>query len=97
MVPVSIWGHYLDPESLHAVVKLVVMMTHSNELVVETCYLYCYAIKQLLAGFSASETFELTKKETERRAKITGLNTIKYWIENEIEASEDTDEMPIPH
>jgi hypothetical protein len=39
----------------------------------------------------------LTKKETEKRAKITGSNTIKYWIENEIEASKDTDEMPIPH
>lgn len=44
MVPVAIWGHKLDEDSLFAAVKLVVMMTHSHELVVEGCYLYCYAI-----------------------------------------------------
>ena len=45
MVPVAIWGHKLDPESLYGAVKLVVMMTHCHELVVEACYTYCYALQ----------------------------------------------------
>ena len=44
MVPVAIWGLKLDPDSLYAVVKIVVMMTNCNELVIEACYLYCYAL-----------------------------------------------------
>ena len=45
MVPVAIWGHKLDADSLYGAVKLVVMMTHCHELVVEACYLYCFAIQ----------------------------------------------------
>jgi ADP-ribosylglycohydrolase len=44
MAPIALWGQNLDPDSLFALVKLVVMMTHSHELVVESCYLYCFAI-----------------------------------------------------
>ena len=40
----------------------------------------------------------MTKEESDRRARKTGLSTLKYWIENDIEASNDeADEMPIPH
>ena len=38
----------------------------------------------------------MTKEESDRRARITGLSTIKYWIENDIEVG-DLDEMPKPH
>jgi hypothetical protein len=34
-------------------------------------------------------------EEANRRARITGNSTIKYWFENEIET--DVSEMPIPH
>jgi ADP-ribosylglycohydrolase len=87
MVFVAVFGHKLDSDSLYAVVKLIAMMTHSNELVIETCYLYCYAIKQLINGSSAKETFNMTKQESKRRAEITGMSRIRYWIENDIEAS----------
>jgi ADP-ribosylglycohydrolase len=97
MVPIAIWGHKLDSDSLFAAVKLVVMLTNSHELVVEACYLYCFAIQQLINGKTATEAFNLTKEESERRANITGLSTIKYWIENDIEASSETEEMPNPH
>ena len=89
MVPIAIWGHKLDPESLHAAVKLVVMMTHSHEIVIEACYLYCFAIQQLIKGSNATEAFNMTKEESDRRARKTGLSTIKYWIENDVEASND--------
>jgi ADP-ribosylglycohydrolase len=61
MVPVAIWGHKLDRNSLYAVVKLVVMMTHSHELVVEACYIYCFAIQQLIKGETSVNAFYLTK------------------------------------
>ena len=68
MLPIAIWGQSLDKDSLHAVVKLIVMMTNSNELVIEVCYLYCYAIKLLLKGKNPVTTFNLTKEESKRRA-----------------------------
>ncbi len=97
MLPVAIWGHKLDKENLHAAVKLVVMMTHCHEVVVEACYLYCFAIQQLIRGKTGSETFNMTKTEAERRAAITGMSLIKYWIENDIEAADEIEEMPVPH
>jgi ADP-ribosyl-[dinitrogen reductase] hydrolase len=97
MIPVAIWGHKLDPVSLHAAVKLVVMLTHSHELVIESCYLYCFAIQQLINGSTTAEAYNSTFVESEARARVSGLSTIKYWIENDIEASNEADEMPVPH
>ena len=37
----------------------------------------------------------MTKAESLRRSKITDMNTIFYWIENDIEASKESEEMPI--
>ncbi len=39
----------------------------------------------------------MTKSEAEKRAAITGMSSIKYWIENDIEAADDIEEMPVPH
>jgi len=97
MVPLAIWAHKLDQASLHAAVKLVVMLTHSHELVIESCYLYCFALQQLINGKTAVEAFYSTHEESEKRARASGLSTIKYWIENDIEVANDTSEMPIPH
>jgi len=44
MVPIAVWGHKLDKDSLFSAVKLVVLMTHSHDIVIECCYLYCFAI-----------------------------------------------------
>ncbi len=38
----------------------------------------------------------MTIEVSDRRANQTGLTTVKYWIENYIEASKDDEEMPIP-
>jgi ADP-ribosylglycohydrolase len=38
----------------------------------------------------------MTTMESERRARITGMSRIRYWIENDIVADE-SEEMPIPH
>ena len=38
----------------------------------------------------------MTREESNRRAQITGMNRIKNWIENDLVASKECEEMPIP-
>jgi hypothetical protein len=38
-------------------------MTHSNDIPIEACYLYCYAISLLINGATPAEAFKLTKEE----------------------------------
>ena len=97
LVPLAIWGSRLESDQdLFEVVRLYCGITHLHELVVESCYLYCYAIKQLIVNeCSASDAYNRTLEESNRRARITGLSTIKYWMENEIEINDS--DLPIPH
>ncbi len=82
-------------DDLFAAVKLYCSFTHSNEVVIEGCYLYCYAIKLLIVdGCTKRQAFNLMREESERRARLSGCSTIKYWIEIDIE---DVSEMPKPH
>ena len=84
-------------DDLFAVVQLYCGFTHSNEIVIEGCYLYCYAIKLLIVdGWTKSQAYELMREESERRARLSGCSTIKHWIENDIDVN-DVSEMPIPH
>jgi hypothetical protein len=49
----------------------------------------------LVSGCSASEAYYKTFEESNRRARVSGFSTVKYWIENDIE--NDDNEMPKPH
>lgn len=42
-----------------------------------------------------NKAYEEMKKESSRRAQLSGLSTIKYWLENDVDEGED--EMPKPH
>jgi ADP-ribosyl-[dinitrogen reductase] hydrolase len=49
IVPLAIWGSNLESdEELFEAVRLYCSFTHAHELVVEGCYLYCYAIRLLI-------------------------------------------------
>lgn len=68
-----------------------------HELVVECCYIYCYAIKQLIVNnCSSTEAYQKIRIESNRRARVSELSTIYYWIENDIE-EDDIELMPKPH
>jgi ADP-ribosyl-[dinitrogen reductase] hydrolase len=97
LVPLAIWGSRLaSDDDLYEAVRLYCGITHFHELVLESCYLYCFAIKQLIAnGCSASQAYNRTLEESDRRSKISGLSTIKYWIDNDIEINDS--DLPIPH
>jgi hypothetical protein len=42
----------------------------------------------LIQGKSANEAFYMTNEESNRRVRITGFSSIKYWIENDIESDD---------
>jgi hypothetical protein len=88
IVPLAIWSSKLSNEDLFEAVRLYCGINHQwDELVVESCYLYCYAIKLLIVekNCSSKEAYQKTMEESARRARISGFSTIKFWIENEVE------------
>ena len=95
VIPLAIWGHRLNSDSLHAAVKLVVLITNSNESVIEACYLYCFAISSLLRDNDAKKTYQLTRDEAARRAGLTGNSTLLDWFADLIEADTQS-KLPLP-
>ena len=63
LTPFAVWAHRLSKEDLFKAVKLQTKMTHSNDIPIEACYLYCYAISLLINGATPAEAFKLTKEE----------------------------------
>jgi hypothetical protein len=64
--------------------------THSAEMVLECCYLYCFTIRLLIVGnLSKNEAYNKMYEEANRRARVSGYSTVKYWIENDIEADDE--------
>jgi ADP-ribosylglycohydrolase len=62
LVPLAIWASRLESsDQLFYAVRLYCGITHLHELVIESCYLYCYAIKQLIVtGCSKTEAYYKT-------------------------------------
>ena len=83
LTPFAVWAHKLPKEELRIAVKLQTMMTHSNEIAIETSYLYCYAIGLLIKGYTSIDAFNMTKDEAKSEA-------IKSWFEYEIETGQLT-------
>lgn len=59
----AVWAYNLPKRDLFIAVKLVTMITHSNDLEIEICQLYCYAISLLIKGYSANDAFNMIKIE----------------------------------
>ena len=96
LVPFAIWCSNLESnDDLFEAVRLYCSFTHTHELVLESCYLYCYAIKLLIVeGRSMNDAYNKTCEESARRAEISGFNTIIHWFQNDVDIE---GEMPIPH
>ena len=64
--------------------------THYAEMVLECCYLYCFTIRLLIVDdLSKNEAYNKMYEEANRRARVSGYSTVKYWIENDIEADDE--------
>lgn len=63
ITPLAVWGYKLKDEELYEAVKLQTLFTHSHQIAVDACYLYCFAIKQLIIGASGRSAFKATCNE----------------------------------
>jgi ADP-ribosylglycohydrolase len=49
ITPLAVFTHrLLSDEELYTAVALQTMLTHSNKIAIDSCYLYCYAIRELI-------------------------------------------------
>lgn len=96
MTSIAIWARKLTPEELFLAVSLLTSLIIPHELVVMSCYLYCFAIKLIINGELSQNVYEKLQEEADRMARKTGLSTVKYWLENDIDVG-DLDEMPKAH
>ncbi len=96
MTPLAIWARKLSSEELFLSVSLLTSLIIPHELVVMSCYLYCYAIKLIINGEISQNVYEKLQEEADRMARKTGLSTVKYWLENDIDVN-NLDEMPKAH
>ena len=96
LVPLAVWSQKLNKDELFQAVQLQTWFTSSNQLAVESSYIYCYCITLLLKGAKPKEAYTQCVEEANRRARISGNSTIKYWFENDID-SDDVEEMPKQH
>ena len=77
LVPFALWCSQLESkEDLFEAVRLYCSFTHTHELVVECCYLYCYAIKLLVNGFKMNKAYKMILEESKSRAKMSGNSVI---------------------
>ena len=86
LVSFAVWCSRLcSNDDLFEAVRLFCSFTHVHELVIESCYLYCYTIRLLIVNnYSMNKAYKEMMEESDRRAKISGCSTVKYWLENDV-------------
>lgn len=50
ITPLAVWGYRLSKEDLYKAVLYETRLTHCNEVAIEACQLYCYAISLIMNG-----------------------------------------------
>ncbi len=64
ITPLAVWAHKLnDNNDLYNAVRYQTMFTHSNEIAIMACYLYCFAIRELIKGEDPKNVCLLTLNE----------------------------------
>lgn len=88
LAPFAVWAAQLmSDDDLFQAVRLYCLLTHPNEVAVEACYIYCYTIRELIISeeCSSEKAYEKARVELERRSAVSGMSSIKYWFENDVE------------
>jgi ADP-ribosyl-[dinitrogen reductase] hydrolase len=69
ITPFAVFCHKLETdEDLYAAVTLQTALTHSNKTAIDSCYLYCYAIRELIRNGDAKSAYEKTKAQLKNPA-----------------------------
>ncbi|TNV79665.1 hypothetical protein FGO68_gene3774 [Halteria grandinella] len=77
ITPLAVWGYRLSNEELYEAVKLQTHFTHSHKVAIDACYLYCFAIKQLIITGNPEIAFKATTQEAKHH-KIDP--TLSQWL-----------------
>lgn len=65
ITPLAVFCHNLSKEDLKLAVYLQTYLTHSNEIALEACFLYCLAIQHLIKNPNDNKgAYEKAKKES---------------------------------
>lgn len=67
-------------EDLYTAVSLQTMLTHSNIVAIDSCYLYCYAIRELIRTGNAKEAFAKTLDQTKPGNKLEINYLLHNWL-----------------
>jgi len=67
ITPFAVWCQNLSPDDLYEAVKYQTMFTHSNERAIMSCYLYCFAIQELIKNGDPKDAFNKTFEEAKKR------------------------------
>jgi hypothetical protein len=53
----AVWAHNLSGDDFYYAIKYQTMLTHSNQIAIDACYLYCFAIKLLIINGSSKDAY----------------------------------------
>ena len=71
ITPMAVFSHKFESdEDLYNAVSLQTMLTHSNKIAIDSCYLYCYAIRELIRNGNAKEAFTKTLDQARVENKL---------------------------
>ena len=87
ITPLIVWGRNLSNQELYQAIKLETHLTHLREEVIESAYLYGFALRYLYKNSGkAMEAYEMTREECFRRVRSNEAKArIDSWF-NEVDA-----------
>ena len=89
-IPFAVWASKLANEELYEAVKLYVGLLQSHTIVVHACYLYVYALIQLMTGLEMSETYDCLRQEAHSLSQKDGAD-IFSWFKDELDNDDPND------
>lgn len=63
LTPLAVYCYNMSKEDMQTAVRLQTFLTHSNPQAINACYLYCFAIAQLIKTNDPKKAYELSLEE----------------------------------
>ena len=84
LTPQAIWGHQLSNDKLRETVELQTRFTHSNQVAIDSSYLYCFAIKLLIdRRYGDKNIGQFVYDETMKESQRINSSIYNWFKDNE--------------
>ena len=81
ITPLAVFCHKLETdEDLYAAVTLQTGLTHSNKMAIDMCYIYCYAIRELIQHGNLKDAYTKTLEQCKPENKLGISDQIFRWF-----------------